>query len=80
MKTVTEITNEVEDKDWYATYNSLKRWSEDIVDQCALKAQIMIDKREYGGQQQVSLTWYEVDEKESIHVDRESIEKVKEML
>ena len=58
----------------------LRAWAEEIIDECAMKANIMIDKHGYGGKQQVSLTWYEIDDNESIHVDSESIERVKQQL
>lgn len=87
IKTASEINREIvaamHNQGGYESADLLDiiyKWGLSIIDECIVKAQIMIDKRQYAGGQQVSLTWYEVDDNESIHVDRESIESVKQQL
>lgn len=61
-------------------YELLHNWGLEIIEECTVKAQILVQRKRNDIPVQISLTWYEIDSDESIHVDRETIERVKDQL
>lgn len=50
MRTLTEITNQVEGELWYTTYEMLKQWAHELIDICAGSAECVMESDNQGGE------------------------------